>query len=179
MIGYWRDPDGKLHEIDDRFVEHIEFAKDRGWLDDYRDDEEPEDNADDWRDDPHWLWTERMKKNLFDKGYIRSRFFQGRNDGDISIQGEPEKITADVIESILEAHKKPKEYPVTIEGPDGREYLYKGTLNDWLLMSNKRFNPNSDVAKIRMNPMYKESSDARVKDVYFPQHIIDAVSRRF
>jgi len=181
MIGYWITPDNELIKIDDSVIEHIQYAAEQGWLDEFlQDDPEPEEDEDiGWDEDDLWYeWVERMKDNLFKKGYSRSRYYAGPDtEGDISIQGLPEKITPELIEKVLIAHQKGLDYPITIETGDGRELLSKGTLNDWLFQYGKKYNRDSAVAFARNNPMFKETSDALCKDIYFPSHLIDAVRK--
>jgi len=176
VIGFWITPDGEVVEVDDNFLEHVDYAREKGWLDEWLDkDPQPEDDSEDFDDDPYYEWQERMKEKLFNRGYIRSRAFHGRDSGDVSIQGLHKKITPTIIEKILTAHKKDLSYPITIEGKDNTELLSKGTLSDWLEMYDKRFNPNSTIAVIRRNP----PSDELLKDVYIKPHILSAINSRF
>jgi len=139
MIGFWMTPEGKIIEVDDDFIEHIEFAGRQGWLDDWKDDVKPEDNTETFDDDSYYEWTKRMKNRLFDKGYIRSRFYKGDNSGDISIQGKEQNLTSDTVEKLLKAYGKPIDYAITIEASDGRELLLKGTLSDWRRIYTRRY----------------------------------------
>jgi len=132
-------PEGKIIEVNDDFIEHIEFAEQHGWLDDWKDDIKPDNNAGVFDNDPYFEWTMRMKKRLFDKGYVRSRFYKGGNSDDISIQGKEQNITSDVVQMLLNAYGKLKDYPITIEACDGRELLSKGTLSDWLRIYNRLY----------------------------------------
>jgi len=136
--GFWVDPDGNVYRVDND--EHILFARDAGWADDWlKDNPEPSDDSDDWEDDPYWDWVNAFKNHLYNRGYVRSRLYRGKNLSDVAIQGNEDRMTPELIKKILNAHKKPYDYPITIEVRDGDERLSKGKLDDWIKMNDKKY----------------------------------------
>lgn len=157
MIGIWRTPEGEVIKMDDSVREHIDYAYDSGWLDDFLiNDPRPDDDAD---PQVYYDWVQRAKNYLFEKNFIRSRYSTGRNAEDISIQGKPSNINRRVIAQFLEAYGKDKDFPLTIEDGEHRELLRNGTILDWALKT------------------LDKPSDALCKDVVAPSHLI--VQRRF
>jgi len=164
MIGYWITPKGELIKVDDSIIEHIEHAYEAGWLNDWlKDDPMPEDNAETFEDDDYYDWQERMKNKLFDEGYARTRHYMDSNGlSDIGIQGKSETLKPMLIKKILKEHGEDSDYPITIETPDSRELLTKGSLREWAR---------------KFSELHPTISDALCKDIVAPAHLI--INRKY
>jgi len=165
MIGYWITPKGEMIKVDDSLIEHIEHAYESGWLDEWlNDDPKPEDDSDSFDYDPYYDWQNRMKDRLFDQGYARTRHYMNpRGLSDIGIQGKSEYLKPALVKKIIKAHGESSDYPITIETPDMKELLTKGSLLEWA----------------RKYAELHPPSDALCKDVYAPAHLLSAIRPRF
>jgi len=155
--GLWITPNWETYEIDN--TEHINFAKQQGWLDNEK--------APDIESEEYYLWVQRKLNQLYDDSFIKARYYEPNqdDDGDIVFQGHQRFLTPEIIQHVLQHYGLPLETPFTIETSNDEILLHRCSLDEWYKMYDKKLKPLTgkeillkrmqDVS-LKIKPVYKE-----------------------
>lgn len=133
MKGLWITPDWETYEVNN--TEHIDFAKQQGWLDNEK--------VTDIESDEYYPWVQRKLNQLYDDGFIKARYYEPNqdDDGDIVFHGHQRFLTPEIIQYVLQHYGLPLEMTFTIETGNDETLLHRGSLNEWHEMYEKKLKP--------------------------------------